>query len=94
MSLLFLAGFYRVASHILQFIFLGNTGFKWPVAYFPTIEAHASELYLIVFDVINKLSTYGFKVCSKPKIHSVGNNFVDQNLPIKIVNISIEKNNG
>lgn len=47
---------------MLQFVFLGYTGFKWPVAYYLTTEAHASELMLLVWKVINTLETYGFEV--------------------------------
>lgn len=55
-------GDHALASHVLQFIFLGYTGFKWPVAYFPTTEAHAAELQILVWDVINKVQGYGFQV--------------------------------
>ena len=41
-----------LATHVLQFMFLGYTGFKWPVAYFATTEAHASELMLLVWEVM------------------------------------------
>lgn len=51
-----------LATHVLQFMFLGYTGFKWPVAYFATTEAHASELMLLVWEVINQIHSYGFKV--------------------------------
>ena len=58
-----LGGFRNLATHVLQFVFLGYTGFKWPVAYFCTTEAHAAELMEIVREVVDKLDHYDFKVC-------------------------------
>jgi hypothetical protein len=63
--LILLGGLNTLATHILQFIFLGHTGFKWPVAYYPTTEAQAAELMIIVWKVINTLETYGFEVIKK-----------------------------
>ena len=34
-----------VATHLLQFIFLGDGGFRFPVAHFPTAQCPASVLY-------------------------------------------------
>ena len=33
-----------VASHVLQFVFLGNNGFRFPFAHFPTKEADPASL--------------------------------------------------
>lgn len=55
-------GVHTLATHILQFVYLGHTGFKWPVAYYTTTEAQATELMVLVWRVINTLSTYGFEV--------------------------------
>ena len=55
-------GLHALATHVLQFVFIGNTGFRWPVAYYPSTEAHASELLDLVWAVIDALSSYGFKV--------------------------------
>ena len=56
------AGAHTLATHVLQFVFLGYTQFKWPVAYYTTTEAQASELMVLVWKVINTLSAYGFEV--------------------------------
>lgn len=50
------------ASCILQFEFLGYDGFRFPIAYFPSSGATASELYINVRDVINKLSEIEFNI--------------------------------
>ena len=55
-------GHHVLATHILQFMFLGHTGFKWPVAYYATTEAHATELTEIVWDVIKAVKNYCFRV--------------------------------
>ena len=57
-----LGGLHALATHVLQFVFVGNTGFRWPLAYYSTTEAHASELIDIVWEVINALSSFEFKV--------------------------------
>ena len=60
----FVGGVHVLATHVLQFMFLGSTGFRWPVCYFATTEAHASELVLLVWEVVNAVQSYGFKVKS------------------------------
>ena len=52
----------QLASNVLQFVFLGHTGFKFPIANFATTAAKASELYIHVHSVVQKLRFYGFKV--------------------------------
>ena len=51
-----------LASNVLQFVFLGQTGFRFPVASFPTTTAKASELYVHVHEAIRLIRYYGFKV--------------------------------
>ena len=51
-----------VASHILQFMFIGSTGFKFPCCYFPTVEVDARTLYHTFWDVVFDLHEYGFDV--------------------------------
>ncbi|CAB4033094.1 Hypothetical predicted protein [Paramuricea clavata] len=51
-----------VASHILQFMFVGSTGFKFPCCYFPTVEVDAATLYHTFWDVVFDLHEYGFDI--------------------------------
>ena len=51
-----------LASNVLQFVFLGQTGFRFPVASFPTTTAKASELYINVHEVIRILRYFGFTI--------------------------------
>ena len=51
-----------LATHALQFVFLGNTGYRFPFAHFATTGASASELYLLLWDAVKFLSMFGFKV--------------------------------
>ena len=47
---------------MLQFIFLGYDGFRFPVAYFPSSGATAPELYINVWDVVSKLYEFDINV--------------------------------
>ena len=50
-----------MASHVLQLIFLGHTGFRFPFCYFPTNEANSASIYVNVWKAIGKLEEWGFK---------------------------------
>ena len=50
----------RLATHILQFIFLSYDGFRFPFAYFPSTGANVPELYITIWESISKLSAYDF----------------------------------
>ena len=49
-----------LATHVLQFIFLGHTGFRFPFAFFPTKEASAASLYVNVWKAISIIEEWGF----------------------------------
>lgn len=51
-----------LATHVLQLVFLGFTGFRFPFVHFPSHTASGHELYLLVWKSVNMLSTYGFTV--------------------------------
>ena len=51
-----------MATHVLQFLFLGQTGFRFPFTYFATTEASASELYVVFWKAVNYLVMFGFSV--------------------------------
>ena len=51
-----------MAKYILQFIFLGFDGFRFPIAYFPSLGANAPELYMNVWNAISEMSQYEFQV--------------------------------
>jgi hypothetical protein len=52
----------QLATHVLQFLFIGHTGFRFPVAHFPTVQATPSELYLSFWRLVQMLSLYDFTV--------------------------------
>lgn len=52
----------KLATHVLQFVFLGFTGFRFPLFHFPTIQATAAELNLLFWKIINLLMAFGFRV--------------------------------
>ena len=52
----------KLANYVLQFVFLGYTGFRFPVAHFGTNSADASELNTNFWKGVKYLHEYGFKV--------------------------------
>jgi hypothetical protein len=52
----------RLATHVLQYMFVGFNGFRWPVAYFSTSTAKAYEIFLTFWEVVNALTDYDFTV--------------------------------
>jgi len=51
-----------LATHVLQLVFLGFTGFRFPYAHFPSHNASGHELYLLVWKSVNMLSSFGFTI--------------------------------
>ncbi|KAJ8045597.1 Spectrin beta chain, non-erythrocytic 1 [Holothuria leucospilota] len=51
-----------LATEVLQYYFLGYTGFRFPVCHYPTTGVKASELFTMTWDVIAKLQDWGFTV--------------------------------
>ena len=52
----------EVATHVLQIVFLGVTGFRFPVAHFLTDGAQIGELQSTFWLAVDKLSMYEFRV--------------------------------
>ncbi|CAG2219905.1 unnamed protein product [Mytilus edulis] len=52
----------KLATDVLQITFLGYTGFRFPIAHYPTDGVKASELYIIIWDLISQLQSWGFIV--------------------------------
>ena len=52
----------RMAKYVLQFVYLGFDGFRFPIAYFPSDGANAPELYLNIWNMISALGQYGFSI--------------------------------
>jgi hypothetical protein len=51
-----------LATHVLQYVFLGFTGFRFPSFHFPTKQATACELNVLFWKIINLLLVFGFKI--------------------------------
>ena len=51
----------RFLTHILQFVFLGNNGFRFPIAHFPTKEAKPASLYTNFWKAVGWLRMFGFQ---------------------------------
>lgn len=52
----------QLATHALQFVFHGLTGFRWPVVYFGSATATAHQLYNAFWECVDKLDDEGFSV--------------------------------
>ncbi|XP_053400344.1 uncharacterized protein LOC123539045 [Mercenaria mercenaria] len=52
----------KMATHVLQILFLGNTGFRFPVGHFATLQACPAEMYLVFWEAVKMLGTFGFTV--------------------------------
>lgn len=52
----------KLATHVLQFVFLGFTGVRFPLFHFPTEQTSAPELSLLFWKIVNIISTFGFKI--------------------------------
>lgn len=44
-----------LATHVLQLVFLGTTGFRFPFAHFPSTTANGHALYLLLWKSVNFL---------------------------------------
>ena len=47
---------------MLQFVYLGNTGFRFPVVHYPTREVDPSTLYIKFWEIVGWLEMAGFSV--------------------------------
>lgn len=52
----------QTATHVLQFVYLGNTGFRFPFSHFPTREVDPSTLYIKFWETVGWLEMAGFSV--------------------------------
>ena len=51
-----------LATEVIQFYFLGHTGFRFPICHYPTSGISAHELYTITWNIIAKLHDWGFSI--------------------------------
>ncbi len=52
----------KLANQVLQFVYLGFNGFRFPIAHWPTATANAADMYVNMWQAIQKLFEYGFQV--------------------------------
>ena len=52
----------KLANHVLQIHFLDKTGFRFPIAHFPTTQATAVDLNGIFWDAVENIESYGFVI--------------------------------
>ncbi|CAH3123779.1 unnamed protein product, partial [Porites lobata] len=52
----------QLATHVLQFIFLSDNGFRFPIAQFPSASCTPSALYYLFWEGVIKMQEYGFVI--------------------------------
>jgi len=52
----------QTGTHVLQFVYLGNTGFRFPIVHYPTREVDPSTLYIKFWETVGWLEMAGFSV--------------------------------
>ncbi|KAL3864406.1 hypothetical protein ACJMK2_006092 [Sinanodonta woodiana] len=50
----------KLATEVIQIYFLGYTGFRFPICHYPTCSVKASELHIMIWDVIARLQDWVF----------------------------------
>lgn len=50
----------QLATHVLQFIFLSDGSFRFPIAQFPSRECSPSDLYLNFWEGVRKMLQFRF----------------------------------
>ena len=52
----------ELATDVLQIVFQGYTGFRFPVAHYPTDGVKACDLHCILWEVVSHLHRWGFNI--------------------------------
>ena len=50
----------ELATHVLQFVFLSDGGFRFPIAQWPSANCTPSDLYHLFWEGVLKISEIGF----------------------------------
>ena len=61
-----------MASHYLQYIYVGFNGFRWPVAHYGSHNVNGHSIYLTVWPLIDELANYGFNVTFMSNLKMLG----------------------
>ncbi|VDI49785.1 Hypothetical predicted protein [Mytilus galloprovincialis] len=51
----------KLANHVMQYIFHGITGFRWPFANYPNAQAAPADIFITTWKCIDALYEWGFK---------------------------------
>ena len=51
-----------LATHVLQFLYIGLNGFRFPFACFPVTQTKAGNLHFLFWEAVKFLSLYDFQV--------------------------------
>ena len=54
----------QIATHLLQFMFLSDCGFRFSLAHFPTAQCPPAILYRLFWNGVYQMKRYGFQCIS------------------------------
>jgi hypothetical protein len=60
-----------LATHVLQFVFIGFTEFRFPFAHFPSTTASSADLYLQFWKAVHMLAMFDFRVKEVDPQHTI-----------------------
>ena len=52
----------KLATHVLQYMFVSHAGFRWPTAFYGSNNASAYQIYYTFWELVKELYEYGFEV--------------------------------
>lgn len=50
----------KLGKHVLQFVFLGLTGFRFPFAHFKRDQIQGYDLHMLFWEAVDRLQMFGF----------------------------------
>ncbi len=51
----------KLANHVIQYIFHGITGFRWPFANYPNTQAAPADILITTWKCVDAVYEWGFK---------------------------------
>lgn len=81
----------KLGNHILQFVFLGLTGFRFPFAPFISDQIQGYDLHMFFWEAVDRLQMFGF-ICSFTSMDGAANNRSFMNINVADKNSRMVKN--
>lgn len=81
----------KLGKHVLQFVFLGLTGFRFPFAPFISDQIQGYDLHMLFWEAVDRLQMFGF-ICSFISMDGAANNRSFMNINVADKNSRMVKN--